>query len=135
MADQNSNDERIDGLKDRLAAQLVDEKGHPAPAGVVQRVVEEKAKALKDQPIQDFVPLLIEHQGRDQLRQHGLHRDLGDHPGEDEAAVSGDAAVTDDDRRCERAHRRPHRARAVNRHSDPRSSAAVPPPKATVRSV
>ena len=91
VTDQNSNDERIDGLKDRLAGQLVDGEGRAAPDEVVQRVVEEKAEALRDQPIQDFVPLLVEHQVRDELRRHGLHRDLGDHPGEDEAAVPGDA--------------------------------------------
>ena len=91
VTEQHSNDERIDGLKDRLAGQIVDEEGQAAPAAVVERVVDQKAEALRDQPIQDFVPLLVEHQVRDELRQLGLHRDLGDRLGEDEAAVPGDA--------------------------------------------
>ena len=37
-----------------------------------------KAESFADAPVQEFVPLLIEHQARDELRQHGLHLDLGD---------------------------------------------------------
>jgi hypothetical protein len=56
----------------------VDAHGHTAEPDDVARVVDAKAESFADAPVQEFVPLLIEHEARDELRQHGLHRDLGD---------------------------------------------------------
>jgi hypothetical protein len=57
----------------------------------VANVVEAKAESLAEAPLQEFVPLLIEHQARDELRQHGLHRDVTDDTsaGDDQPPQSG----------------------------------------------
>jgi hypothetical protein len=72
MADNNSYDLRVDAVKHRLHDDLVDETGHPADPADVDRVVDAKAESLADAPVQEFVPLLIEHQARDELREHGI---------------------------------------------------------------
>ena len=78
MADNNPYDSRVNHVKQRLLDELVDDTGHPADPDDVDRVVDAKAESLADAPVQEFVPLLIEHQARDELRQHGLHREVGD---------------------------------------------------------
>ena len=57
---------------------MVDEKGRPAEPDEVDSIVDARARSLSDAPVQEFIPLLIEHEARDDLREHGLHRDLGD---------------------------------------------------------
>ena len=78
-------DERVELVRHRLSEDLVDEHGDAAPADVVADVVAEKAARLRDAPVQEFVPLLVEHQARDELRKRGLRRELPDElqePGE-----------------------------------------------------
>jgi hypothetical protein len=87
MADRTSSDRRVDAVKLRLQEDLVDEQGQPAVPDDIARVVEATADSFADAPVQEFVPLLIEHQARDELRHQGLHRDLGD---EDRGTSVGD---------------------------------------------
>jgi hypothetical protein len=83
MAEQTADDIRVDTVMQRLEGDLVDADGRPAEPEEVERVVREKAKSLADAPLQEFLTLLIEHQARDELRERGLHRNLG--PTEEEA--------------------------------------------------
>lgn len=78
MVERKPYDERLRSLKRRLRDELVDDNGRPADPNHVDRVVEAKAQSLADAPVQEFLPLLIEHQARDELREHGLHRTLGE---------------------------------------------------------
>ena len=78
MVENTSDDMRVETVKQRLQEDLVDEQGRPAAPADIERVVTAKAESLSDAPVQEFVPLLIEHQARDELRQRGLRRDLGD---------------------------------------------------------
>ena len=73
-----SNDQRLATLKRRLNTELVDANGNPPDADDVDAVVVATADHLADAPIQDFVPLLVEHQALDELRRRGLHRELHD---------------------------------------------------------
>jgi hypothetical protein len=84
--DERPHDARIEHLKGRLQEDLVDDDGNAADSAEVDRVVEAAAEGLADAPIQEFTPLLIEHQARDELREQGLHRDLTDET--DEGAVT-----------------------------------------------
>jgi hypothetical protein len=81
MAEKNPNDTRVEILKRRLQEDLIDTQGQPPEPDDVSRVVDAKVESLAHAPVQDFVPLLVEHQARDELRQQGLHRDLGDETG------------------------------------------------------
>jgi hypothetical protein len=76
MTQNTFNDRRVDNLKQRLCDELIDDHGQPPEPDDVERVVAAKAEPLLDAPVQEFVPLLIEHQARDELRQHGLRREL-----------------------------------------------------------
>ena len=78
MAENTVMDQRVAVVKQRLRQDLVDELGHPVKPDDVSTVVDAKAEEFADAPVQEFVPLLIEHRARDELRQKGLHRDLGD---------------------------------------------------------
>ncbi len=92
MAQKTAQDTRTEVVKQRLQEELVDEQGRPAEPDDVASVVQAKAESLAEAPLQEFVPLLIEHQARDELRQHGLHRDLGDDTsaGDDQPPPSGE---------------------------------------------
>lgn len=84
MDDEIPADKRVARVKERLQDELVDEQGNPADQDDVARAVAAAAQPLADAPVQEFTPLLIEHQVRDALREQGFHRDLGDdetHPG------------------------------------------------------
>ena len=92
MAEKTVHDKRVEVMKQRLQEELVDEQGHPAEPDDVASVVEAKAESLSEAPLQEFVPLLIEHQARDELRQHGLHRNLAaddTSEGDDQSPPSG----------------------------------------------
>jgi hypothetical protein len=84
-----SNDQRLDTLKRRLNTELVDENGNSPDPHDVDAVVVATADHLADAPIQDFVPLLVEHQALDELRRRGLHRELDDETGASDKS-SGD---------------------------------------------
>ena len=73
-----ANDQRLETLKRRLSTELVDERGRAPDADAVDAVVVATADHLADAPIQDFVPLLVEHQALDERRRRGLHRELDD---------------------------------------------------------
>ena len=79
MADTQTN-RRVAQLIERLHDELVDDEGNPAETAAIDAVVTAKAAELSDAPVQEFVPLLVEHQARDELRHQGLHRELGDEP-------------------------------------------------------
>jgi len=87
-------DRRLDLVQERLRDDLVDEGGNRAPADEVEAVVADKAEALADAPVQDFVPLLVEHQAREELRHHGLNRTFPDEPQEPVDPGSDDADDT-----------------------------------------
>jgi hypothetical protein len=87
VSEHTASDKRVEVVKDRLQDDLVDEDGRPAEPEQVERVVEEKAESFADAPVQEFVPLLIEHQARDELRAQGLRRDLGDETEEDQPSA------------------------------------------------
>jgi hypothetical protein len=76
MTNGNLSDKRVEPVKERIKADLVDDRGNPANAEEVDSIVEAKAASLSDAPVQEFTPLLIEHEARDELRRHGFHRDL-----------------------------------------------------------
>ena len=78
MTDANLSDKRVEPVKNRIKADLVDERGNPADPEEIDTIVDAKAATLSEAPVQEFTPLLIEHQARDELRQHGYHRDLGE---------------------------------------------------------
>ena len=76
MAEIISFEMRVYAVKQRLHDELVDHEGVPADPVDVDRVVDAKAASFAEARVQEFVPLLIEHEARDELRQHGLHRDV-----------------------------------------------------------
>lgn len=80
MTENTFQDKRVDQLKQRLEDELVGDDGQPAPAEEIRRVVDDSAEALAEAPIQDFVPILIEHDARAELRRGGLHREFDVEP-------------------------------------------------------
>jgi hypothetical protein len=94
MSEQNSYDKRVEIVKQRLQNELVDDKGRPVEPGEVDSVVDATAESLASAPVQEFVPLLIEHQATDELRQRGLHRDLGNDAND---ATPAESSVRSDD--------------------------------------
>src|SRR5262245_56542271 len=102
MTEHAAVDRRVDAVTRRLQDDLVDGRGLPAEPGEVERVVDEAAKSFADAPVQEFVPLLIEHQARDELRGHGLRRDLGE---ERVSSETNDGSAETDERDRETATR------------------------------
>ena len=84
MADapEPDQDRRIESLVDRLQVDLVDDEGVGADRQLVAEVVTDAASKFDGAPVQDFVPLLVEHHAREALADEGLHRVL---PNEAEA--------------------------------------------------
>ena len=87
--ENTSQDKRVETVKERLESDLVDDDGRPADPEQVASAVAAAAEPLADAPVQEFVPLLVEHDARDQLRKDGLHRDL------DEADTGAAHAASD----------------------------------------
>ena len=75
MDDAPRLDKRIEPVKERLVDDLVDDHGGPADREVVEQAVEAAAAPYAEAPVQEFVPLLVEHEARDDLRQQGLRRE------------------------------------------------------------
>ena len=73
---RSANDKRLETVKHHLHDELVDDEGNSPDPEDVDAVVAETAEHLAAAPIQEFVPLLVEHQARDELRRRGLHREL-----------------------------------------------------------
>jgi hypothetical protein len=75
---EHIQDRRVEHVKERLLQELVDEEGRrPDPERVAQ-AVESAAEPLADAAVQEFTPLLIEHDARDALRDDGFRRQLPD---------------------------------------------------------
>ena len=74
----DDRDKRIENVKDHIGEDLVDEAGEPADKRAIAEAVDAAAASFAEAPVQEFVPLLVEHDARDELRKQGLHRDLGD---------------------------------------------------------
>ena len=66
----------LDAIAEDLSSRLVDEEGRSPSPDDVKQAVEDKARALSDAPVQDFVPLLAEHAARDELLQRVVHPKL-----------------------------------------------------------
>ena len=93
--DAPNADRRIDSVKDRLSSDMVDDRGDPVDPDAVAKAVDDASAQFVGAPVQDFVPLLVEHTARDELRQDGLHRQLSEPddepplPDHDENASTG----------------------------------------------
>jgi hypothetical protein len=75
MPEQHSVDRRLESTAQKLQETLVDSEGKPAPAAVVQAAVAETAEPIKDAPVQEFMPLLVENKTRARLREQGFQPD------------------------------------------------------------
>jgi hypothetical protein len=75
MPEQHPVDRRLESTAQRLQETLVDPDGKPAPADVVYAAVAENAEPIKDAPVQDFMPLLVENKTRARLREQGFQPD------------------------------------------------------------
>jgi hypothetical protein len=84
---------RLESLVDRLEDDLVDEDGASPDRQHITDIVSDVASKFEEAPVQDFVPLLVEHDARDVLADEGLHRVL---PSDEEAPLhdTGDAEET-----------------------------------------
>lgn len=67
---------RTETIVDRLRERFIDSEGQPPARETVAGVVEQTAQQLGDANVQDFVPLLIENQASERLRELGMHADL-----------------------------------------------------------
>jgi hypothetical protein len=85
MSEKNLNDSRVEPIKQRLKDDLVNDEGDRPDPAQVDVVVETTAESLATAPVQEFTPLLIEHQARDALRRAGFSRDLSDGDGSEPA--------------------------------------------------
>jgi hypothetical protein len=100
MTHEPTRDRRVELIKERLDEDLVDDHGDAVDPHVVAEAVDAAAAALADAPIQEFTPLLVEHDARDALREKGYRRDLGDQ--EDDAPAHD--AGRDDQNTSEALH-------------------------------
>jgi hypothetical protein len=66
--------EPMSSIANRLADGLVTTSGEPASQRHVEEIVEATAKSFAGARLQQFVPLLVEHQARDTLRREGMRR-------------------------------------------------------------
>ena len=69
-ADGNLSDKRVEPVKDRIKADLVDARGNPADPEEIDTIVDAKAANTLRGTRQEFTPVLIDTR-RDELRQHG----------------------------------------------------------------
>jgi hypothetical protein len=75
MPEQHQVDRRLETTAQRLQETLVGTDGKPAPADVVQAAIAENAEPIKDAPVQEFMPLLVENKTRARLREQGFQPD------------------------------------------------------------
>jgi len=85
-----TDERRFRGMTERIEEHLVDADGNAASSDVVAAVVEDKAARLEDAPVQEFVPLLVENQARDELHQRGMKVDRTAYEETDTAEADGD---------------------------------------------
>ena len=67
MDNSAPRDRRIDEVKSRLQADLTDSNGNKPDPELIEQAVDAAAAGFADAPVQDFVPLLVEHDARDEL--------------------------------------------------------------------
>jgi hypothetical protein len=75
VPEQHPVDRRLESTAQRLQETLVDPDGKPAPADVVHAAIAENAEPIKDAPVQEFMPLLVEHKTRARRREQGFQPD------------------------------------------------------------
>jgi hypothetical protein len=75
MPEQHPVDRRLESPAQRLQETLVDPDGRPAPADLVHAAIAENAEPIKDAPVQEFMPLLVENKTRARLREQGFQPD------------------------------------------------------------
>jgi hypothetical protein len=95
MPEKQPVDRRLESTAQRLQETLVDSDGRPAPAEVVHAAVAETAEPIKDAPVQEFMPLLVENKTRARLREQGFQPDWSTLE-EQSAPKSADTAEPDD---------------------------------------
>lgn len=61
----------METIAERLQERFVAEDGSHLDAPAAEPVVEDAAMRFSDAPVQDFVPLVVEHQAADELRATG----------------------------------------------------------------
>jgi hypothetical protein len=62
----------MDDIADRLQARFADAEGRHAEDDEIDDIVRLKAEGFADARLQEFVPLLVEHQAADALRDRGV---------------------------------------------------------------
>jgi hypothetical protein len=70
-----TDERRYRGMTERIGEHLVDGDGNPPESALVDEVVDDTASRFEDAPVQEFVPLLVENEVRDELHQRGLKVD------------------------------------------------------------
>jgi len=90
-SDEEEHDRRMDDIADRLQARFADADGHHADDDEIDDIVHLKADAFADARLQEFVPLLVEHQASDELRDRGM-RPVG--PDEASAATPDESEAS-----------------------------------------
>jgi hypothetical protein len=87
---------RFAAMIDRLEAELADDEGHQVPREQVAEALVESVHTLVEAPVQDFVPLLAEHEARDRLRREGYHPNLDTDPHDTTPVLDERKAPTSD---------------------------------------
>jgi len=85
-------EKRIGQVAERLEDTLVDDAGRPADKHIVEEAVAKRAASFEDAPVQEFVPLLVENQAGNDLRERGLRRTWDD--ADDDGGDDGGEGVT-----------------------------------------
>lgn len=70
--DAVEHNRRMDDIADRLQARFADADGRHAEDDEIGELVHLKAEGFADARLQEFVPLLVEHQAADALRDRGM---------------------------------------------------------------
>jgi hypothetical protein len=81
-----------DLIKAHLQDELVNADGNAVDPDDVATVVDAAATSFEDAPVQEFTPLLIEHDARNALRDKGFRRELDDEE-DAEVWIVGEEAV------------------------------------------
>jgi hypothetical protein len=64
----------MDDIANRLQARFADAEGRHAGDDEIDELVHLTAEGFADARLQEFVPLLVEHQASDALRERGMRR-------------------------------------------------------------
>jgi hypothetical protein len=75
MDEPTQVDRRLEPTVRRLQETLVDDDGNAASLEAVHDAVAASADTIKDAPVQEFMPLLVENKTRKQLREQGFRPD------------------------------------------------------------